>query len=533
MREFTLQVDDIFKKGLRTDSRQERGLHTLEECLNYKPTEFGLIPYETVPDPIKSGEFSTHSITINPPFPQIFRGRNVTLVVSETKVWTVNESDWSLTLLGDGNGKFINAEDVLSATTIAADSSGLWHFADWGNNWMLVNTSASIFQSGVHKLSPDDASDVFCNNTIVIQTIAEFKGRTVIGGFTSSTFWNNDWNDMFTYWKQGRTAGINIGDSIGTNYVMWGSIGGGDFPLWLMFHENAMKGNVKGSSTVGYTQPKDPMLLDMVRKNQFGFMPMNWQGTVLKILPLGNNLIVYGDNGISALTPILEPVPTFGLRDISREFGIISRGAAGGDERGHTLVNEDGYLYSLSPDLQLKRLGYREFFTGFSSTETTVNHDPDDNEFYISDGSNSYVLTEVGLGEAAERIISLVTKDGVLSGVIETQGVATGQLIIDIGNFGTAAIKSIENVHVNYFGSATVTVAVDYRYDRTSAFTRTAFFPVNKEGMSFPKISGIDFKLIFKADAYGNVNNWNGFEFNVKFGDKRYKRGVGASAITA
>ena len=271
----------------------------------------------------------------------------------------------------------------------------------------------------------------------------------------------------------------------------------------------------------------------MVRKNQFGFMPMNWQGTVLKILPLGNNLIVYGDNGISALTPILEPVPTFGLRDISREFGIISRGSAGGDERGHTFVNEAGYLYSLSPDLQLKRLGYRKFFTGFSSTETTVNHNPDENEFYISDGSNSYILTEAGLGEAAERIISLVTKDGVLSGVIETQGVATGQLIIDIGNFGTAAIKSIENVHVNYFGSATVTVAIDYRYDRTSAFTRTAFFPVNKEGMSFPKISGIDFKLIFKADAYGNVDNWNGFEFNVKFGDKRYKRGVGASAITA
>ncbi len=533
MKEFTLQVEDIFKRGLRTDSRIERGLHMLEECANLKPTEFGLIPYETISDPFLSGEFSSNSITIAPPYPQVFRGKNKTLLADSAKIYSVDESNWSLTLLGDGSGKFINPEDVYGSTVAISAGTGAWHFIDLGDEWFLINGVSTVFLSNIHNLIPDDTSNIYINTAISINTGTYFKGRIMLGGFNSSNFWNNDWQDMFTKWKQGRTAGMNIGDSIGTNYVMWSSIGGGDFPLWLFFPDLALRGNVRGSTKVGYDEPGNTMILDMVRKNEFGFMPMPWQGSVILTKPLGNSIIVYGDNGITALTPVLEPIPTYGVREISNEFGILSRGSAGGDENGHIFINEDGYMYSLSPDLSLGRLGYREFFTGFSTTKTVVSYDPDDKEFYISDDSNSYVLTRSGLGEAAERVTSLVIKDGTLSGVIEDQGVATGQVVIDIGNLGTLSIKSIENVLVDYFGSATITVAIDYRYGKTGSFTRTSFFPVNKEGVSFPKISGVDFKLVIKASVYGNMDNLNGVEFNVKFSDKRYRRGIGASAVAS
>ena len=112
MKEFTLNVEDVWRRGLRTDSREQRGLHTLSECVNLKPTKFGLLPYELIPDPFLSGEFSSNSITISHPFPQVFRGDNITLLADATKIYSVDESDWSLTLLGDGTGKFVDTDDV-------------------------------------------------------------------------------------------------------------------------------------------------------------------------------------------------------------------------------------------------------------------------------------------------------------------------------------------------------------------------------------------------------------------------------------
>ena len=84
---------------------------------------------------------------------------------------------------------------------------------------------------------------------------------------------------------------------------------------------------------------------------------------------------------------------------------------------------------------------------------------------------------------------------------------------------------------IDVFGSGTITVDVDYRFTKSSSFTRTSFFPVNNEGVSFVKAAGIEFNLIIKSSDYSNAD-FDNIKFNVKFSDKRYRRGVGASAIT-
>ena len=77
MKSFDFNIKGQLTRGLRLDSRGDRGLNLLTECKNLKPIRidddnFSLVPYELVSDPFKSGEFTARSITIAFPFLQFF-----------------------------------------------------------------------------------------------------------------------------------------------------------------------------------------------------------------------------------------------------------------------------------------------------------------------------------------------------------------------------------------------------------------------------------------------------------------------------
>ena len=524
MRAFDFSIKSQLTRGLRLDSRGDRGLNLLTECKNLKPIKidddnFSLVPYELVSDPFKSGEFAAKSITIAFPFPQVFRGKEVTLLADDTKIYTVDESDWSLTLITT-----YNAFD--RSAILALDSTGgPWQFIDMGDTWFLINTKNIVWQSNTHALT-NEPNQVYVNKTNLINAGVYHRGRIVTGGFNSSNFWNNDWLDIFTKWKAGLSTQIDLPTTdIDSNWVLWSSIGGGDFPLWLFYPDRAFLGNIRGTSETGYTWSKT-MIMDMIIKNQFGFMPLPWQGDVYVIKPLGKELIVYGSNGISALTPIQDPVPTYGLRNIS-SVGIMGRGAVGGDVKQHVFLDNNGFLWRMTGQ-EPSRLGYREFFTGFSAN-TIISFDNRDEEFYISDETNSYLLTPRGLGEAKERVTSLVDKVGVLSGVIEDSGDSESQVVTDTIDFGS--IATIQAVHLPMVASADVDVAIDYRYDYSSSFVRSPFIRVNNQGVAFMLVSASQVRIVIKSSDYSNMD-LDEIEYTVQFADKRFRRSLSASQVT-
>src|SRR5574343_1332113 len=79
--------------------------------------------------PFSSAVLSAAGVVLDWPFPQLFLGRSVALLATETAVFSVNLTTWALTavsLVSPGGG----------AATITA--GGVWHFIDFHTTWILT-----------------------------------------------------------------------------------------------------------------------------------------------------------------------------------------------------------------------------------------------------------------------------------------------------------------------------------------------------------------------------------------------------------
>ena len=107
--------------------------------------------------------------------------------------------------------------------------------------------------------------------------------------------------------------------------------------------------------------------IDLARQNLSGSMPMPWEGDVLRIMPLGDKVIVYGDNGITALqlASTTGAASTYGQVPIEATGLRTARSLTtnGKEDEGsvHYFINNTGWLCSLDSNLKVTRLGYKEF----------------------------------------------------------------------------------------------------------------------------------------------------------------------------
>jgi len=391
MREFETRIVDHLINGLRPSSRLGINTPYLQDCMNMKPTVEGLVPYEKVQTPFAADP------TMEFPFPQLFKGKGVTLLVDKTKLYTVTEASPNWTT------------DEITLTSGSIVAGGAWHFLDLFDSWLLFNGSSTIYQTNIHGLEGGDAAIVGTAAPLV-QTGCYLNGRSFMGGFvdgvgTGSIFNDAAWTALVASWNADLPAAMaDIIPNIGQNFVMWSSIGGGD-ALWIFRPTWATTIRTAG-----------PRIFEHLKKNELGWMPMPWQGAVHVVKPLGNAVVVYGVDGISALVQTVEPIPTFGLKHLL-DIGVAGRGAVGGTNREHVFIDEAGYIWKIGVDLVPKRLNYQEFITSMTPASIVVSHDQEDDEYYISDGTYSRILTSKGLGIMDQVVTSIVATEGALLGV--------------------------------------------------------------------------------------------------------------------
>lgn len=391
MREFETRIVDHLANGLRPSPRLGVNVPYLQDCMNMKPTVEGLVPYEKVQTPFAAGP------AIDFPFPQLFKGKGVTLLANKTTIFTVTEgAPWTV------------SGDILTVGAIVA--GGPWHFLDLFDSWLLFNGSSTVYCSNIHELE-GGAAAIVGTAAPLVQTGCYLNGRAFMGGFVAggavagSIFNHASWTALVTSWNADLPGSmVDIVPDIGQNFVMWSSIGGGD-ALWIF--------RPAWSTTI---RTAGPRIFEHLKKNELGWMPMPWQGKVLAMKPLGNAVIVYGEDGISALIQTLEPIPTFGLKHLL-DIGVVGRGAVGGTSREHVFIDGANYLWKIGTDLVPKRLNYQEFFTSMTAAKIVVSHDQEDDEYYISDGIYSRILTSKGLGIMNQVITSIVVAEGALLGV--------------------------------------------------------------------------------------------------------------------
>lgn len=480
-----LSFREALTKGVRSDARQGIGSANFSVYSGAKPTPHGARGSGTLSTFISSPTLSGAGITINYPYPQVFRGKKYTILATQTGLWYFSESTGALTA--------ITTYDLRSPhTTKSITSGGTWRFVDFHDTWMLFNGACTVVKSNWL-----DPNKVFVQNETTVVTGCDFKGRLVLGGFDNSNFWSTAWTTVWNSWtEQAREWGMTL-SAPGTNWVYWSPIGQATF-IELMLASTAVN-DIYG--VWGGFDLEDPRFLEGLRSLESGMMPMDYQGTVWNCVPFRDSVIVYGSEGISAIKPFVEPAPTFGLIESVGSVGLASRNSVCVNKDLQLFVGSDGVLYSIDGKFQLTRLGFEEYLNPLLGTEILITKDPNRNEYFISSDDITYHLTESGMGRYYTNLISAFYYDGPIGTDTEFRGIrdstadlSTATLTTEIFDFGTGDLKTIERIQwitKNY----TVAFTVSYRNSRNESFVTTSSYSVDNRGWTYVGLSGIEFYL--------------------------------------
>ncbi|MHA2066954.1 MAG: hypothetical protein ACXABY_21520, partial [Candidatus Thorarchaeota archaeon] len=221
MQEFSIELKPRIVAGLRRDFRSGRDQVGLVSLFNAKPTEWGLRQFEppTIPTALQTA-MTNASITVSHPFPQLFRGKSGTYLLTQTKLYTV-ASDWSIT-------EVVTYNPITDAVVGSLTSGSSWHFADFKDSYVFWNGACTVFKWKLEGMT--GATDrTFVFTTPFINTGVDFAGRLVFGGFSDGV-WRDEW---LGFWENLIPPDLlNLTFTIADNSVMWTSVAGSE--LWWL-----------------------------------------------------------------------------------------------------------------------------------------------------------------------------------------------------------------------------------------------------------------------------------------------------------
>ncbi len=449
--------------GLRPEKQSTFiGGEFCEVLQNMKPSEDGLIAFDDVSNPLDI------TPTINWPNPQLFRGEGVTILALDTAIYSVDETTtpWTTTVLAG----------------ISPFAGGPWQFASFQESWFLTNGVSFIYKI------PSNASDnVLLIDGITIQAIGSFGARMFMGGLAGNYFSNSAvWARILTAWKSfSADTVISYDDqALTTNWLFWSAPGGGDkdWPFVMML------------AALGAPNPSEvdkiiEALIAKIEEGSVGMMPLRSQGSISAIKQLGDLLIVYCTDSISILK-------ASGLGYISKNIriGIASRGAVAGDDEQHIFVDSSGILYSVTDDRGIQKLGYVNSIGALTLANINMAFDSIDNDYYISDGTTCYVLSNNGL---SQRTSIPTTLDRNADGLIGPIATATTTMFLRTEPIvmNVPDLKAVKVVELTYENLTSATVAFSIRYQHSGSYIALDFVPGSPEGIFFPRAAGTSFKL--------------------------------------
>lgn len=407
----------------------------------------------------------------NWPFPQFLKQESYKILVVRDSV-AMEDIVYSL-------DSSYNATQIFAIDELTYGKGTLMELADFGEYAFLTN--------GVIMLYWDPTLSACVDKTVIptipmMRTVCNFKGK-MIGGCILS-----DWYDC------------------DEKSIVWSKVGDVNFTPGMM-------------NESGY------------RRDPFG-------GEVYHVRRLGDSVIIYSSGGITKMFPVDSPAATFGFKELHK-VGLRNRGAMNGDFNQHLFIDLENTVWRLNEE-GLKELGYIEYVKGLDAEDIhgwpldlVINFNPYKEDFYISDGSKSLLLSPQGMTNYLGSV-NAVWYDNEdahgLCGLPETIDEPPNPLlvshIIDMGYRGQKTIFSIE------LGSAAMDaeVAIDWRMHHTMDFQRTSFVPINFEGIASLIVAGTEFRVCVKSSYF--VTEFSSLDYITlrwKMTDLRGLRGVYAS----
>jgi len=275
------------------------------------------------------------------------------------------------------------------------------------------------------------------------------------------------------------------------------------------------------------------------RKNTAGFIFLKKGPSecALSILPMEDVVFIYTNQQVIRMKPVSQPAPTYGFDFDFAPVGITSPLAAATNGRNEQIfIDKDGNLwiiklgkYGRSEGYGATKLGYSHIFgpiqENFSATTgvglIAIVYNPDEDEYYISNGERSFLYNSSGLTEIGVTVTSYINvknltisdelfashqtpKIGCVTTLLNSEYV---YLESDIVDFGLSGIKTLRQVEVmGSFGVAQdVQVMIKWRMNRGDVFKETDWRRCSPNGVATPVVSGTDFKVCVRISPVSGV----------------------------
>lgn len=261
--------------------------------------------------------------------------------------------------------------------------------------------------------------------------------------------------------------------------------------------------------------------------NTAGYRRDPFGGEVYHVRRLEDNVVIYSSKGVSLMYPVSDPTPTFGFKEL-KDVEVINRGAVGGNLNEHVFVDSDYYIWKLN-DKGLNKLGYKEYMENLTGGDIIINYNSNKGDYYISDGTTSYLLTSNGLTEHPNYSSAIWYDEGLkgLPGLDYSSDLP--YLTTHVIDMGYRAMKTIFSVELGGIGGD-AEVSIYYRNNINEAFEQTDYIPINNMGIASITISGVEFMIsIRNADFTTSYSDLDYITIRWKMTDLRGLRGIYAA----
>lgn len=488
MREFSQTLVD-FAKGLRPDQNMPRNTGYATELYNSRCGVAGLEVPPLIVYPISGAP------AVSWPLPQLLKIKDLTtggtdlIFISSTNpqyAYKVN-SDYSITAICTGSG----------TTPINLSTPGPYTVADFG--WYQL----------FHKLAmPTNILERYFDADDGAWYWRKYSGGGELPAYASITCICNFRGQLIA----GLLSATSGTDGTKGYVVAWSRIG--------QVNRGKM---LRGSGD--YIDREDD---EYDYKRTSGNYRIGPNSVIHRILPLGNGIMVYCSDRIFYMPAVSSPEVTFGVTPLM-EVGIPSTFCAEGNDKEHLFITSNKDVYRIKEGLKFEYLGYREYVGAMTGT-LVISCNSNFKDYYISNGSTTYLLSPFGLSKWFQYPTSLVWEDTNkrLIGPIAVAADVTASMATDVFDFGVRGIKIVTALEMGSNGQL-MTANVDYKFKVTdTVFTSSAFKTTNDAGAVAPMVGGVEFKMRVKGADYTKFD-LDYLNVRYKYIDKRMIRGAYAT----
>ena len=531
MKTFDYPIKDLLNKGLRPLEESPRNGMFMTAVENARVTEGGLAGA----DKLTRTAFGLNETA------QIFTAYTGVYVLTDDTLYS-----WSA--------------PTLTQLLTGLATGGEWSMADFGSYVLFTNGSVNLIRDPITGTFASDAGVIF---PLAISLCAH-RGRLILGGpanYPNSEDINTNWvawsdiNNLDFLHTPLLTTTISILATQVSFTLTAGSANDDTYNNMIAVITDAGDSSVKAfapildytGSTKTITLNVDPAIFtmaatdevkiyedvdqDQARQNLAGYIPMPWEGNVQRVEPFQDKIVVYGDNGVTALKLLsTELVPsTYGLLHLSSD-GIKEQAAMTDNNQKevgteHYFIDTEGYVVAIDENMKVERIGYKELFA--SASDIRLSYNPVREQVFFKVSSVlTYILSKQGMTAISAGIDSLAYRmDTLLIHSVAAIAQTNLTLSTDVINFNTFGLKALEWVSFNVDCPDDIYVTVRYRDSVQDSYSSARRKQLNSSGVCRLGVRGVDFILDFDIPNYTSIQLAS-MVLSVQFVDRRFRRGT-------